>query len=736
MIRLLCIAWLALMTPVAAQTEPVQVTSGEHDGFTRVVLDYGATVDWRVGRTTDGYELRLTAAQPTYDLTGVYDMIPRGRLASVWSDPETGTLRIGIGCACHAQPFEFRPGIVVIDLKDGPPPAGSSFEQALDGRALPGLVDRKPLRPRARPVPAGTAVEAPAPYDWLALVTGRDPAPAPTPAGRAPAVPPTTLPGPDPSLQPLRDALLHQLSRGAAQGVVDMTNRPVAGSGASETKSVEIHLNQLPGVRIDDQIGPKGVAADGATCIAEDQLQVQDWGDDRPVVEQMAIARAGLMGEFDIPDQDSQRRALRFLLFIGFGAEARQVLAQLPVALPEAAVLSSLAHILDDSRDPTPAFAGMAACDTAAALWAILSTPAPEPGETLDRAAALRSFSALPLHLRRHLGPALAARFVSLDDSPAAEAVRDAILRAPGDAGPHVALMEARLDLDAGESARAEQRVEPLISNSGPATPEALITLVEARLAQRQAIDAAQITALEGLVHERGTDPDAARFARALTLARALAGDFDGAFADLAANPQAAADVWALLAEIGPESALLTHAVLAEGSRVAVAPDVAALLARRLSDLGLAAAARRWIETLTAPAPDLAARVALQAKDARTALRLLAGSEDPSAVAMRSVALRQLGDERELAAILAGSGDEEGRWRAVGRARDWLQLAVSGPDPWRDLAVVAAGGSAPPSEGSLGPLAGGQRLVEASAATRQAVTDLLAQIAPPAAVGP
>jgi len=119
MIRVLCLAWLALLLPLAALAQPVRVTSGEHDGFTRLVLDYGSPQDWQVGRTLDGYALRLTGPTPTYDLTGVYDLIGRGRLAAVWVDPATQALRIGIGCACHAQPFEFRPGIVVIDLKDG-----------------------------------------------------------------------------------------------------------------------------------------------------------------------------------------------------------------------------------------------------------------------------------------------------------------------------------------------------------------------------------------------------------------------------------------------------------------------------------------------------------------------------------------------------------------------------------------------------------------------------------------
>jgi len=733
MIRFLRLLWLVALLPVAALGQPVQVTSGEHDGFTRLVLDYGTALDWQVGRTTDGYELRLADATPGYDLTGVYDLIGRGRLASVWVDPESGGLRIGIGCACHAQPFEFRPGIVVIDLKDGPPPKGSAFETALGGEALPELRPRPIPRPRARPLQAGRlAASNPAGhYDWTAMFLSADPLPQPEPAS-TPAMMPdrTALPGTDPSLQPLRDALLHQLSRGAAQGVVEMAQLEPA-DAAPQVGPVRVRLNDLPGVRIEADTGaPNALTAIGEACVADDRLDIGTWGTDRPVSEQMAEAMAGLMGEFDAPDPAAELRAVRFLLFIGFGAEARQILTQLSTHQPDADILVSLAHILDDSRDPASAFVGMAACDTAAALWAMLSTPAPMPGTTFGRAATLRSFSALPVHLRRLLGPPLVDRFLGLDDAAAATAIRNAIFRAPGDAGPEVTLMEARFDLDAGDPAKAEQRLEPLIASSGPATPDALIAQVATHLARRAPLDPAQVTALEGLLHERRNGPDAARVAVAVALARALAGDFDRAFADLAEAPDAATQVWSLLAEIGPDSALLSHAVRSEDAAPPVPAAVAATLARRLSDLGFAAQAGDWLRQVPVADTRLAARIALQAGDARTALRLMSGSDDPALAPLRSEALYQLADEAALADMLARRGEEDARWRAVGRARDWPQMAKSGPAPWQTLAATALGG-APEDPTSAGALARGQALLESSAQTRQQVADLLATVADP-----
>ena len=126
MIRFLLLIWLAVAA-LPAEAAPVKVTTGAHQGFTRLVMEFGAPVNWSVGRTEAGYALKIEGQTPGYDLSQVFQLIGRERLAAIWSDPASGELRISIGCACHAIPFEFRPGIVVIDLRDGPPPSGSSF---------------------------------------------------------------------------------------------------------------------------------------------------------------------------------------------------------------------------------------------------------------------------------------------------------------------------------------------------------------------------------------------------------------------------------------------------------------------------------------------------------------------------------------------------------------------------------------------------------------------------------
>ena len=246
------------------------------------------------------------------------------------------------------------------------------------------------------------------------------------------------------------------------------------------------------------------------------------------MADQIGPVREGLTLEFDKPDPDAVTRAVRFQLFLGFGAEARVLIRAFPDDLPDKAIWNSMARILDAEPDPTPAFAGMQDCDTTAALWAMLADTAALPHDDVGKSAVLRSFSALPPHLRRLLGPKLVDRFLAAEDMSTATALRDAVLRAPGDSSPEVTLMQAAMSRAAGKPAQAEAQLEPLASGSGPASADALVALIEQRVTLGQSVDFAQVQVLEELLKERKGGVQAAKVQHALVLARAASGDFDG----------------------------------------------------------------------------------------------------------------------------------------------------------------------------------------------------------------
>lgn len=766
---------LLLASGAAALAAPVVVTSGEHKDFTRLVLQFEAAPDWRLGRSLDGYDLRIAGAPPDYDLSRAFDLIGKTRLASLAADPLTGDLSLSIACACHAIPYEFRPGILVIDLYDGPAAPGSSFEQPLSqgedpllSDAASGGQDEDPLlagiEPPASPDPAlagDTLVEG---YDWTRLSLqqmGIEAGAPPSVANNAPEAPlPKSL---DPGLDRLRETLVRQMGQGATAGLLDLVppknsasdaaeapaeaeaaTKPEGGPAEEVEAAAEIlraHLGETPELilRSTDERGPS-LTASGAQCVPDEELELATWGAERPIAEQIGPIREGIVGEFDKPSAEAVKRVVRFYLYIGFGAEARALLRSYPDLVPGAEVLDSLALLIDNDPSPDNVFKGMQECETAAALWAVLADPAALPRDEIGRAAVARNFSALPAALRRLLGPRLVDAYLAADELAAATTLSESVLRAPGDPGPEVVMMQAAMDRAKGHMGKAESKLEPLAEAPGPASTDALVDLVEHRAMLGQRVSEEEVMTLESALKERTGSPEELRYRRAVVLAKAASGDFDTAFAE-AEDRETLVSIWRLLATSGGDTPLLTHGVLAEGAAPPEeARGAAGLIADRMLMLGLADQAARWLE-LAPRAPNLLrARIALANGDAQGAMDLVKDEDSQQAMHLRAQALQSLGEDAEAAAVYAEMGKVDAQWSTLSQAQSWDSLSKDGPEQWKALAGLVTGqapeAAAPeaPAEGSTGPkgqLAEGNQLVDESASTRDAITNLLNSVQVP-----
>ncbi|MBC7479572.1 MAG: hypothetical protein H7317_16035 [Pseudorhodobacter sp.] len=754
------IRWLPfliwLLFPAQAWGQAAPVTSGDHPDFTRIVVQYAAAEDWKVGRTADGYELRLPQAGMQYDLTRTFDLIQKDRLAAVWTDPKTGALHLSIACACFAMPFEFRPGTVVIDIRNGAPPKGSEFELSLDGGAAPTL-DSPTGGPQLR-------------YDWTTLaVQPRPPSLLPAP-GLAP-------PAPQRDLEPLRQSLVEQLAMGASAGIVDMAKPkhvPDDAGGVDVNPSVEVRS----GDQAQMLLRQKGEAhqpmtAKGQSCFNDAQVNVATWAipaektpialeevttagkaktdvsektisiggplqKDLPIAMQFAPAMEALTGEFDRPEPDAIRRAVKFDLFLGFGAEARGLLRALPIQDKDAPIWQSMARIADEESDPAPAFTGMEACDTGAALWAVLADPKVLGVGQVQKAAILRAFSALPAHLRLHFGPTLVDRFLAMKDFGTATALRDAVTRADTVEGAEVQMMQAAIDKASGSPGASVARLETVVAQSGPSNGDALVALILQRAELGQDVSYDQVQAIAEYSKERKDSEDHEKYQQALTLAYAASGDFDNAFKNLANGPDAASTLWMLLVNSGPDSAVLTYGVLENDQPPPRASRGAAgLMADRLLRLGLADQAERWLAASNSPPPLLSARIAVAQGAPQQALMMLGDLSSNAATKVRLDALTLMGDQTGIAKLFDDLGMDQEHWNAVGRTGDWQALAKGGPDVWKAAAATLGEQPKPtpaPDAPPSGPLAQDQALIKQSTATRDAITALLDAVKSPAAL--
>jgi hypothetical protein len=710
MIRLWSCAVALLLLAASADARTLAVKSGEHDGFTRLVLEPGPDADWSLARTETGYLLQLEEAGLRFDLTKVFDLIPRTRLAAVWANPQGGGLELRLGCACHARADMLPGGALVIDILDGPPSQGEP-EFLADGQPAPPLpaFDSTLTRPRARPI------RSLPPLSRQAL---------PTLPADLPLVPDTFA---EPDLSPLRDTLLRQMSDGAARGVIGFADPPSDRPEAATVQGArQIRIGQDLGMIAGPPDSPSApMTTTGLVCPPAAAFDIAAWGPvEGGVVENMAIMHQNLLGEFDRPDTDAVLRAVRFQLYLGFGAEARQTLSFLSPEPEEAALLRALSWLVDGHGDPEGRLAALGGCDNPAALWSAVAQSQGEPRAPLNAAAVTLAFSALPPGLRHHLGPGLVTLFAGSGDPATAENLKRAILRAPIPPGPEVRLMQIDGSTDQDHAA---SELSELARQSGPAAVEATLRLLDHQVAQGLPVPPETATTLAALAREhRDTDMEP-RLMQARALALAGAGDFDGAFAALPQAPGAEAGVWAMLATQAADQALITHAIPASlTARTSVTPATRRQISRRLLDLGFADAALAWGADLT-PGEEadrlLVAEAELMRGDAQAGLRAIAGLQGAEANRLRAALAERLNDPAT-AVLYRALGEADRATRAQARIGDWAGLAAGEQGSWQTAARLAVADPGTDSAEAT-PLARAKALISESAAARDTLSNLL-----------
>ena len=711
MIRLLVLL-AVLSSPAAAET--ARVASGEHADFTRLVIELPAPSDWTLGRTAMGYGFAtLAKAQPAYDLSRVWDRIPRSRLQALRADPANGALLLTLACNCHVFPFEVQPGMVAMDIRTGPAPPGSAFEAA--------FAPATAAQPRDR----GPRVRSALAYDWLGL--------PPAPSDREmPRTLGLKLGVETARLEPLRDELLLQLSRGAVDGVVDMAlpGKPIIPEveGMGDFSGTLVRIGELPGLAVGNFSSEAEVQ--GGDCIPDDVIDLSSWGEGREPLDLLAEARAGLYEEFDELSADALRRTVRLHLYLGFGAEAAQYGALMAGTGRDAdlAPLMSMARLIDGESDPTSPFAAMLGCDGAAALWATLAYSGLPSGVQVDTDAVVRSFQALPPHLRRHLGPRLSDLLLERD-ADAARMIRDAVERTPDVPAGTVALIDAEADLQASRPEAALKNAETAVREDGSRLA-ALMALVEARFQSGQPVSsnvADSLRAFRDIARE-----DVAKRDRALLLALAMSGRAEEAFALAGPDHPDSADLWAVLARQADDNALLGLAVLAPTDPAPPADAKTGLvIAVRLAKLGFPEAALVWlgpVDTSAPPERRLAAAMAqLALGNARQTLLLLTGLSGTEAQALQVTAYQQLGALDAARQVLSRVGQAEESARLATWNSDWDDVKAEGGSAWAEAATIID----PPAVPAPGPLAEGQAALADSAAARSAITALLSEVPPP-----
>lgn len=708
--------------------EDLKLRSGEHPEFSRLVLPLPPSTKWNLGRSEAGYALRIVLPGVALDTSRVFDLIPRTRIKGLRTGESSDILYIDLSCSCHAVATQQPGGQLIIDVADGPPQKTSKFELPLDAvghTATPDVqVSARPLphptrgAPKSdvalaatilfKPIvssdgtqsirwelPSVTTIDRPESSHGLDGRVTERPKIALMP--RSAEIPVTTIAEPvghpelpGPHVKVTEAELLRQLSRAAAQGLVRVDplkrparprSEPATAAGADphlEAHEEEASSPSRPAIHVEtsmDQAVPaesqeQSLTPDGDICIPDDDVALSTWGSDDPADQQIANARANLLGEFDRPDAGKVEILVRLYLFLGMGAEARFAQQAFNVGVKDASLLADIGRILDDEPvSPFSELHRMRECNSAVALWAFLAAPTSDDVRFTPVAPVVRGFLSLPPHLRLTLGPRISSRLIDVGAFDGADTIANTLSRQAGDTDRAARMIDARLDIHMGQTARAEANLAKIPANNDELSASAIELAARTRLARGEKLEPKLVDTIASLAFEHQANPDGGRLAGLEVIARASSGDFKGALAaferwskdqpDLDQSGTAH-NLFDLLAKRATDEDFI--ALYFDGKAVFqnARNDLQLRLsvARRLADLGFADEVEQVLADAAGDTKEgkiLRARAALSLYSPQDAIALVDGLVGEDAAHIRSTARIMLGDVPEAEGMATAS---------------------------------------------------------------------------------
>ncbi len=476
--RLLSIVFL-FATASAAHANQATVRSGEQIGFTRIIVEFQELPEWKSERVGRSQKIELAGATTTFDLSRAFRLINRDRVSDIRVTAEG--LELDIACDCDVTVSQVAPSALAADVKPRESSAGPVAMDSLTSMTSPAIDNLAPaLSTISNTATDETIRETPAkivePLQENAFDMSQ-----PLPVKREPiSLGPLEL-----LLQDLEGGqavtlIGEQLSRAAAQGLVDIQedigprqNQPNLGLAQLPDRS---NLSIATG--IDRTINPEldriPPTQNGTICIHNSQVDVNSWGDVSDF-NLLGKYRAAAIAENGGIDPRGAKALARLYLAMGFGAEAQVVAAFLDVK--DRKIIMALADIMDRGRTDETVLEGQIFCKGKVALWAMLAKPVTAEDQPTATQDILATFSALPPHLRTHLGPTLSERLRQLGLNEQSRNVINAMTRG-GKVSNESDLATARLDLDGKNAKTARQTLSELSLGTDTTAAEALLELL------------------------------------------------------------------------------------------------------------------------------------------------------------------------------------------------------------------------------------------------------------------
>lgn len=577
--RILLAVAIILGLGTSLQAASVVVRSGDHDGFTRIVLHLPEEIEWRTVDTPQGMRLEFPSGTPEFDLAQAFSRIGRERVANIERAPSG--LAVSFGCPCEAEVFASGKRMLVIDVSDATRAEVSSPYPKID-----------------LPDPAKVLARSKAPQVSKTLKV---------------AVADEKKDEPSADTKIAKQRLLKQLGRAASMGLVelsipdeavDVIDPSFQDSGDTGLYAHQAGLDASPVVSSEmaGEIDEHGVSDRGLECPPESLLDPHGWAQADDFSSGLRLLRQKLGGEISPIDRAVALQLAKHYLAYGFGAEAQNILPLVGDA-SEVQWLQFISNIVDERKSQaTQSLSRYVGCPTSVAMWAMLASDQEHEKINIDTGPILRAFSDLTEPLQDILAPRLGQVLIAYGKEEAAHTILRIVNRRTAPLTAEIAHLDAQLRAESGDMVRAKEKLEETVRADAPISPIALAELVEGEVRLGRALSSETVDLLASYYQQHRRDKLAPRLLTSLILANALASQFDESWSLLENAPDeirtsdvVKSDFALALAEHGSDLDVLRYgAILAR--RAGKLTDQANLaLAKRLNATGFPDLARQFL---------------------------------------------------------------------------------------------------------------------------------------------
>lgn len=537
MIRLSTLVIVLSMFCTVLSAEPINVSSGEHEGFTRLVFEVSSDRDWELQVSGRSAELVIVGDAVLFNGEKVFDRIGKTRLISTSSDNLHGLsiFRMNLACGCSVSAFSYLDTFIVIDISD------TEDDESQRSRAVSSLSRSAPQ--------LGWIPSAASKFQPPMLVDFVTPSPPKTlervyeiafPPDVSPAhaersndsFMPDSLPSVTASDSPehaeyqedveiARLKLLEQLTIAVEQGLIDLSAPVPSIESAAEPVAEEVHppqpvpltivderqysITSIYGKTLDGQQGNTGMPAD--SCIPEEQLDIASWGSGDNFANEISELRVRMLQEFDRANVEDVRQIIQLYIRYGLGIEALSYITEYSQIIPEQEVLRAMAVIVNSAEAALSENAPFdIRCGGAETMWSLLSQTHESDDISVDADLLLTTFSELPLDVRKMLGSQLAKSLEKTGMDDISERILMILERAPGDLGNSILLEQASDAHVRGDVTEANSIYRQIAAENTPATNPALLALADSVFYSVSPIDSEILTDLGAAANaSRGT---------------------------------------------------------------------------------------------------------------------------------------------------------------------------------------------------------------------------------------